>query len=581
MIILDKVFFIFVSRNPEINKRMSSTKLVITILITLLTTAGCSRQVREKDAIPIAAIDAYRHYTQQPLPDSLTTTIENIRKRAEEEEDFDTQMFATLILLNRNMSNGDYHTGITLSDDFLRRVAEYGDSTKLTRALYNTGRQYSDMGMSYIALEHFLRAKETAVTELHRYHTIFAVAEMSRVLHDEPQRERIDEQYQMALDIARNLNDSAALGQCLFGCSQMYFDALGAHKHKQAPLSKGMRDSINMSMQLLNESLTFSPIFQTYFALGLCHAARGETDTAKRYIDQGMDMGREEAAITGMNVETSFLICAGRYAEAIELNDKAYALSKALNRDDNLRNSTHLMYYAYKYAGDMGKALEALEEYHSVCMKYQAKMIEQRINILQARHNVQLKDEQLTAERQQNRLYRKGLTIISASLAGVIVLLVVAWLLYAKIKTAYKALAKKNKEWQQNLDSTNHARRQGNGENRATKEQIALMEKLDCLLRDEKIYTRAGLTLDVVADMLGTNRSVLSGAVNLLNGKNFPNHINEFRVREAIKELSDEQYDKFTLEMIAANAGFSNRASFYQAFKQTTGLTPATFRKNR
>jgi len=69
---------------------------------------------------------------------------------------------------------------------------------------------------------------------------------------------------------------------------------------------------------------------------------------------------------------------------------------------------------------------------------------------------------------------------------------------------------------------------------------------------------------------------------NILNNhfqKNFPDFINEYRIKEVQKLLTLTQYEKMTLEAIGYECGFGSRSSFNKAFKKHTGFTPSQFRQ--
>jgi AraC-like DNA-binding protein len=44
--------------------------------------------------------------------------------------------------------------------------------------------------------------------------------------------------------------------------------------------------------------------------------------------------------------------------------------------------------------------------------------------------------------------------------------------------------------------------------------------------------------------------------------------------------LSNKDFKMFSVDHIAAQAGFNDRYNFYRVFKKITGLSPTEFRKN-
>jgi len=72
----------------------------------------------------------------------------------------------------------------------------------------------------------------------------------------------------------------------------------------------------------------------------------------------------------------------------------------------------------------------------------------------------------------------------------------------------------------------------------------------------------------------------LSQVINQQSGKNFFKFINEYRVEEAKRLLTDQSTQKYTILAIAYDCGFNSKSSFNTIFKQYTGKTPSDFIEN-
>ena len=94
-------------------------------------------------------------------------------------------------------------------------------------------------------------------------------------------------------------------------------------------------------------------------------------------------------------------------------------------------------------------------------------------------------------------------------------------------------------------------------EEQPTQEDVALMKEVHELVSKEKIFKNADLTLDLMAKQMSINRNYLSKAINQTTGKNFNTYINEYRVKEAIKILSNEKSDVISIDAIAFDVGFN------------------------
>ncbi|MBI5218850.1 MAG: AraC family transcriptional regulator [Bacteroidia bacterium] len=104
-----------------------------------------------------------------------------------------------------------------------------------------------------------------------------------------------------------------------------------------------------------------------------------------------------------------------------------------------------------------------------------------------------------------------------------------------------------------------------------------LLNHLEALMQKEKIYKQHGLTLNLLASLLNTNRTYISQVINEFHKMTFNNFINELRVAEAQNLLTDSKHKNMTYEGIAHESGFKSRSAFNEAFKKITGMTPSEY----
>lgn len=103
-----------------------------------------------------------------------------------------------------------------------------------------------------------------------------------------------------------------------------------------------------------------------------------------------------------------------------------------------------------------------------------------------------------------------------------------------------------------------------------------LYRKLVSVMETERIYRDQNLTVDRLASLLGTNRSYLSRVVNEYAGMNFNRYINKYRVADAVEALSENP--DILVKQLSADLGFKSTSTFYKAFQDETGISPAVFR---
>ena len=110
-------------------------------------------------------------------------------------------------------------------------------------------------------------------------------------------------------------------------------------------------------------------------------------------------------------------------------------------------------------------------------------------------------------------------------------------------------------------------------------------DKLDSLYLDIYrliVVDKKYLLPDYSAKQLSIDLNVLpryiSATFRLRFQKNFTSLVNEHRVKEACKQLSNPMLSILTIEEVALRVGYVNRQSFYSAFCSIMGQTPKEYK---
>jgi len=109
---------------------------------------------------------------------------------------------------------------------------------------------------------------------------------------------------------------------------------------------------------------------------------------------------------------------------------------------------------------------------------------------------------------------------------------------------------------------------------------VQLISKLEKLMSEEQLYLNHEISLDEIATKLESNRTYLSKAINQVYNTNFISYLNDLRIKDSIRIISQKESARFSIEGIAKEVGFNNRITFISAFKKYTGVTPSFFMKN-
>ncbi|MEM7035744.1 MAG: helix-turn-helix domain-containing protein [Bacteroidota bacterium] len=109
-------------------------------------------------------------------------------------------------------------------------------------------------------------------------------------------------------------------------------------------------------------------------------------------------------------------------------------------------------------------------------------------------------------------------------------------------------------------------------------EHAALLSKLDQLMQDERLFLDPEINLAQLAEKLATKPYQLTQALNRTGGQTFRQYLNGYRIKEAIRLLTDPGHAHFTTVAIGFEAGFNSKASFNRIIKNETGKSPGQWR---
>jgi len=110
-------------------------------------------------------------------------------------------------------------------------------------------------------------------------------------------------------------------------------------------------------------------------------------------------------------------------------------------------------------------------------------------------------------------------------------------------------------------------------------EAETLRQNLQRLMEAGHVYRNPELDIYTLADLLGEKRHRVSYVINTLEGKNFFDYVNGYRVNEVKRLLGDPAKQPFTILALALEAGFNSKSTFNHIFKKQTGLSPSEYRK--
>ncbi|MEQ9364841.1 MAG: helix-turn-helix domain-containing protein [Leptospirales bacterium] len=105
----------------------------------------------------------------------------------------------------------------------------------------------------------------------------------------------------------------------------------------------------------------------------------------------------------------------------------------------------------------------------------------------------------------------------------------------------------------------------------------AVVERLQRLMREEKIFTDSELRMEDIANRLSIAPYHLSEILNNVLNVNYAAYMNRHRVEEVQRLLI--QHPELNVLTAAFQAGFDTKSNFNRVFKSMVGATPVQYRR--
>ncbi len=323
-----------------------------------------------------------------------------------------------------------------------------------------------------------------------------------------------------------------------------------------------MTDSVERACEMSDYILTRSIInndlkllSNAYLSRANCFANHNEPDSSAYYLDLA-----EENRMKFGNPKAS----AGFYNKMHEVSKKIKDYERALKYLDIA----------------LGENVRINKEENTIQLSKTRAQLDYQIQ------KDKISELSLMNQVQQEKNKKQKILIISIFLILIlsITFIIFANRKYKELKSSYREVFRKNME----LDKLNLKLSQTeeklqtdkNGNANEIKDEEKIYKKFKELLEKEKIYKQPDISASKLARKLNTNTSYLSIIIHNRFEESFKSIINKYRINEARRLLTSPEYSKYSIEGIAEEVGYNSRSTFYQSFKQITGLTPTQYLEN-
>ena len=396
-----------------------------------------------------------------------------------------------------------------------------------------------------------------------------------------------------ALDISRRFDSDCTIALCL---NNLGLVNIKSGDYRQAEDNYLEAIEINKS---IGDSVT---IAGNYNNLGLIFEKQEKWGKALNYYNHSLAMSKRLGYNWGI---ANTLGNIGKVYFQINRFDKAQknlqkALSVAIKTDNkNLIQKIYMyLYEMYNKKSDNAKALEYFLLYTQLKDSIFTKEKTSQIAEMEIKYETEKKEKEIITlhkdnEINQMRLSKKNILVYSLTIGIIAVFgfLILIFFQYKRRDKAYKNLVRKNLEIVKTESVIQEKYEDGNlfpyipqdvynDESILNTKNEILIKKLNKFMVKEKPYLFSNISLEEICKNLNTNRTYLSNLINEIYQMNFNAFINEFRIREARRFLSDKKYNHFSIEGIGEMVGFSSKSTFHKNFKKLIGVTPSYFRQN-
>lgn len=318
------------------------------------------------------------------------------------------------------------------------------------------------------------------------------------------------------------------------------------------------------------------------------NSSSGNYAEAERYYISALEYAHYADAGTETFVYLDYgrmLMSSGQYAEAEDMFERGLDVSY---RHDNHECRKELLSCLIDNALIQNRNDEAvswLENYRAYLDSVSNRKRELEFNsMLMSIQKMKYENMAQAAELDHLKTRQRMLIYIAVLLIAVLVMLFLLFF-YRHQRNTYRLLIEKHQRYveefkkKQELEASVKLEKEQTQDNNAYEEaDRELFARAETLMRDQKVYRLKSLTRDSMAEMLGTNRTYFSRAVNNVSGKSFSDWLNSWRVMEATMVMSDISQD-VPLKQLADDLGYSSLSVFYRSFQKETGVTAGRYMK--
>ncbi len=343
-----------------------------------------------------------------------------------------------------------------------------------------------------------------------------------------------------------------------------------------------VEEAYSMSEDYHDKSALYSTYGNILSAMGKSREAEELFKKAISYVD----VSDAPSSVTAYESYGKFLLSGGRYSEAIT----AFEHGIANARKSNIYTYRYKLYQgisdAYESVGNDTEALRYYKIYREEADSIFNIEREHSFNELMMKYETEKRQKEIQEREMELFRERKKLEVIILLFAIVAGLAAMIYILYRRKNRMYREIVKQHHDYVQKIKrlDSGYIKKDtvpvsgDRGERSQTAERDReLFGKIEKAMREDRAYTDNEISIDKLAELVGSNRSYVSRIINEYAGMSFNNYINSFRIDQAVNMLSDINCDK-PMNELSEDLGYNTLSTFYRSFQKSIGVPPSRYR---
>lgn len=441
--------------------------------------------------------------------------------------------------------------------------------------------QYLDFQMNEKASTLFIKSIEYTEAASDSLHLGYAYSNVSAIYTAHGLYSIADQYYKKSLAIFRAIRHDMGVAYVL---NLKGMDLMHAKEYQQA------YDLLSEAAILKKHSKDWQGacfVYSNLCELLLLMQNKAEAERAIHSAGEMYDLAGDQLSLAAyLESKGKFHAYCKEFEQAMECYSGSLTLARGLQIQGIIDENLLAISEMYQAKGDAAAALSYYKRY--VSGKDSVQKAESVLTIAEvvSKYESDKKDQQIRKLQQSVLKTERGTYYLFGNVVAVLLLLFVAIIFFFRLKGNYRdrlhfmltLREQVSNQRDKAMDFLAPLLPDKASKPMLTEElRLKLWHQMRELMEKEKLFLNPNLSLGDLARRLNSNTSYVSRVINELSDQNFSNFLNQYRIEEACRLLSNIQGRNMTIEGIAQTVGFNSKSAFNTAFRKFKSVTPSEF----